>query len=336
MYKCKECGLEYKFKPDYCECGNDEFAEENPTYKTKPEKKVELNSIKITETKNFEPQSQIQTKAFAEQYPAISKFVQSVDPISGIIFCLCIIFSFIVIFFLWNPKEQLITETQPQIVTNKNIPPIEKFWNNSTEGMVQTELKKEEPKIIEQVVNNIIPKQQKNITVKAITPKVQVKTQSVSSKTPVKQPASKPANTKTYNPKSQTTATQTDKTATTSSQTVTRDPALVAAEEAKKRIEAKQEFENYKSSLRNTIGRKVDFTKVIGDGECSVSFKIDASGKLINRSFAKQSNNITLNDAVYSAIMSTPSFNPPPSAYNNEFFSLCIKFYNGNFEISLR
>ena len=25
MYKCKECGAEYKEKPDYCDCGNDEF-----------------------------------------------------------------------------------------------------------------------------------------------------------------------------------------------------------------------------------------------------------------------------------------------------------------------
>ena len=27
MYKCKDCGKEYKTKPDYCECGNNIFEE---------------------------------------------------------------------------------------------------------------------------------------------------------------------------------------------------------------------------------------------------------------------------------------------------------------------
>ena len=87
--------------------------------------------------------------------------------------------------------------------------------------------------------------------------------------------------------------------------------------------------------MRNTIARKIDFTRVIGDGSCTVSFKIDSNGRFYNRSFTKQSSNNTLNDAVYNAIMATPSFNPPPEAYNNELLNINIKFYNGNFEISL-
>lgn len=98
---------------------------------------------------------------------------------------------------------------------------------------------------------------------------------------------------------------------------------------------AKQELANYKISLRNTIGRKIDFTKVVGDGDCTITFKLDSYGKLTNRTFSKQSSNITLNDAVYAAMMSTPSFNAPPAAYNNETLKLTVKFYNGNFEISL-
>lgn len=97
----------------------------------------------------------------------------------------------------------------------------------------------------------------------------------------------------------------------------------------------KRELDNYKVGLRNTIGRKVDFTRVIGDGECVVAFKVASNGKLTNRSFAKQSSNITLNDAVYSAVMATPSYNPPPSGYNNETLNLKIRFYNGNYDVSL-
>ena len=27
MYKCSDCGAEYKVKPDYCDCGNNSFIE---------------------------------------------------------------------------------------------------------------------------------------------------------------------------------------------------------------------------------------------------------------------------------------------------------------------
>ena len=108
-----------------------------------------------------------------------------------------------------------------------------------------------------------------------------------------------------------------------------------AEEKAKQTQIAKQEYITYKAQLRNTIGRKIDFTRVIGDGSCTVSFNINSNGKLINRSFSKQSSNNTLNDEVYRAVMATPTFSPPPSAYNNETLNLNIRFSNGNFEISL-
>ena len=97
----------------------------------------------------------------------------------------------------------------------------------------------------------------------------------------------------------------------------------------------RQELANYKAKLRNTIGRKIDFTKVIGDGDCAITFKIDSNGRLVNGAFAKQSSNITLNDAVYKAFMSSRSFTAPPAGYKNETLKLYVRFYNGNFEISL-
>ena len=111
--------------------------------------------------------------------------------------------------------------------------------------------------------------------------------------------------------------------------------ALAAAESARKTSLAKQELSNYKINLRNEIGKKIDFTKVIGDGDCVISFKLDSTGKLVSRAFAKQSTNITLNNAVYNAVMATPYYKSPPSLYNNETFKLYIKFANGNFSITL-
>ena len=111
--------------------------------------------------------------------------------------------------------------------------------------------------------------------------------------------------------------------------------ALAAAENARKNSQSKQVLASYKINLRNTIGQKIDFTRVIGDGDCAVTFKVDSTGRLTNRAFAKQSTNITLNNAVYNAVMAVPSYSAPPAAYKNETLTLHIRFQNGNFAITL-
>ncbi len=122
--------------------------------------------------------------------------------------------------------------------------------------------------------------------------------------------------------------------ATTITHTQSSQP-IVQTPPAKSQAQLRQELATYKSGLRNTIGRKIDFTRVIGDGECSLSFKVNSSGRLISKAFTKQSSNITLNDAAFNALNTTTSYNPPPEGYKGETFKLTIKFYNGNFEISL-
>jgi len=135
---------------------------------------------------------------------------------------------------------------------------------------------------------------------------------------------------KTSTPKTQTqTKPQTQKSTQVPVQTTLRPKATIDTQALQK------ELSNYKVGLRNTIGRKIDFANVIGDGDCAISFNIASNGKLINRKFTKQSSNITLNDAVYKAVMATPSYNPPPSGYNNETMNLRIRFYNGNFDVTL-
>lgn len=164
----------------------------------------------------------------------------------------------------------------------------------------------------------------------------QKQTQTTYSNTPVKSapiPQSVQSTTKTNSTQTQMakvpaqTHTQT-KLATTQNQVITRTPAKTQAQ-------LKQELASYKSGLRNTIGRKIDFTRVIGDGECALSFKVNSNGRLISKAFTKQSSNITLNDAAFNALNTTTSYNPPPDAYKGETLRLTIKFYNGNFEISL-
>lgn len=355
MYKCKECGFEYEIKPEYCDCGNDEFEEVLPEVKvqeTKPadiqkEQQVKASSAKDFHIESAKPKEPARKKAFSEQYPSLARFFASIDPISGGIFLTCIILSFLIVLFAWNPTEQVITEQKTETAITKNIPSIDSFWNNSTEGMVQEKKeapKKEEPKIaiqIPKIVQSIVPQQKiqpKKISVVTVKP-TQTKTTSKTTTTPKTSNKTNTQKTTTTVQKAQTTQTPVAKPTVQVTQppivVQQKDPALIAAEEAKKSIAMKQELANYKASLRNTIGRKIDFTKVIGDGTCSISFKIDSSGKLINRSFTQQSGNITMNDAVYAAMMATPSYNPPPSGYKNETLKLTVRFQNGNFEISL-
>ena len=367
MYKCKECGAQYEEKPDYCNCGNDEFdlvqeQKEIANTKSVDNIKPEDNANKVKKvapqpaqpkTKSFTPPPQNRT--YEEQYPVLNRFINSIEPISTAVFIMCILLSLYVIFFAWNPstvdEKQEVKSEQNKTITS--IPPIDKFWNNEAPVVKQEEPKKTEP--VENIIKQIIPVQ----TQKKIEPQKIVKTQQNTTT------VSKNKTTPTTKSKTTTTATSTAKIQTnTNAQIQAQKAAEEAArkkaaqeraaaeaaqlkklqqEQAKKAAEqkakqtelAKQEFINYKAQLRNTIGRKIDFTKVIGDGSCTVAFKIDSNGKLTNRSFAKQSSNNTLNDAVYNAVMATPNFTPPPSGYNNEILNLNIKFYNGNFEISL-
>lgn len=167
------------------------------------------------------------------------------------------------------------------------------------------------------------------------TPATQPKqtTTTVKQSAPIPQTTSKTPTT-AQTTQTQTKNTQTQTTAKPQKQTQTQTAAATVMP-TKSQAQLRQELAAYKSGLRNAIGRKVDFTKVIGDGECSLSFKINSSGRLTSKAFTKQSSNITLNDAVFNALNTMTSYNPPPEGYNGETLRLNIKFYNGNFEISL-
>ena len=343
MFKCKECGCEYEIKPDFCDCGNDEFIVENSEQDVIVEKKVEKPK----------PATSIQTQNVdkpIDKKTNHSPLKSSFDAVSATIFTVCIVLSFYVVFFAWNPKEN---NTEQQETTNvtvtNNIPSIEKFWNNSLPKVVTPKEESPAAKPVETVVTS-------SKTVQNL--KVQQVSQPKKTQTTVQKQTTKPKtttvksnkNTATEQAKAQEKAKQeaelkvkqeVEQKAKQEAELKAKQQAALKAKQdaeakAKQAEKDKQELAQYKAKLRNTLGYKIDFTKVVGDGDCIVAFKINQSGQLINRSFAKQSSNITLNDAVYNAIMSTPKFNPPPAGYNNETLNLSIKFYNGNFEISLR
>ena len=359
MYKCKECGAEFEEKPDYCDCGNDEFIQDKPAIEIKQTESIKKNISEYhaeTDKKVENEPSHVKPAAsnnFHNYNTYVSKRTVSVGPVSLVIFLICIILSIYVLFFAFNEvnnnqNKEIKNNTEPSVL--QNIPSIDKIWNNAI-PVIKTEEPKEEKKV-ENIIKQIIPVQ--------TSKKTETKGKNVT-KVPIKKtvftqkmiPATKTTTVANTNKQTSVNAQEQAKIATETAAKQKAEQERKAAEaaqlkklqeeQAKKLAEQKakqaqldkQEFINYKAQLRNTIARKIDFTHVIGDGSCTVAFKIDSNGKLTNRSFTKQSANNTLNDVVYAAVMSTPTFNPPPAAYNGEVLNLNIKFYNGNFEISL-
>ena len=331
MYKCTECGMEYEIKPDYCDCGNDEFV-------ITIEEKTEPESKEQKAPKEYKQQEEVHNPSPRGRVSEGQEGVFRVAPLSLIVFLICIILSIVIICLPVKENETVIEQIKDTVVS-QSIPDIDKFWNNAVPVTEAMKLPVPEP-----------------VAVKVVTPvKQEAKlVQKPVSKT-VQKPVSKPA--QTQKPKLTVVTLQKNPAVSTVEQ-------IKKAEEAKKKAEAearakaeenarklaevqkhaenlqqamfdRQELANYKAKLRNTIGRKIDFTKVVGDGDCAISFKIDSNGRLVNGAFAKQSSNITLNDAVYKAFMSSRSFTAPPAGYKNETLKLYVKFYNGNFEISL-
>ena len=304
MFRCKECQAEYETKPDYCDCGNDTF-DEIKIEVQKPEEKETIKE-KVVEAKPEPPKPEAQPKIEVTQENIVSKISKQPSDISTfawIFFAICIILSLLIIFVIGNPtaKEDLTTEQKVEAQTNDKLPNIDDLWNNK--------LPKIEVKTIEQKPE--IPVQ------------VETKKKSVND-------APQPVKKVQSNSKKPTT-----NTVAKTSKTVQKTPTNTQTAKKTTSSANKQELANYKINLRNKIASRIDFASIVGDGSCVVSFKISNSGQLTNRNFAVQSENTSLNDVVYRAMMQTPSYIAPPQGYNGETLRLSVKIYSGSFEVSL-
>ena len=326
MFRCKECQAEYEIKPEYCDCGNDTFDEITPKIEIKPEPQKTV----LQNKPNNIQKTMKSDKVFFE-------------PISTIIFSICIVLSFIIVFFIGNPEEK--TQTTIKTNTSKqstNIPNINKIWNNAlpkAEEQRTVVVPKEKPIIPQKTTQTIQNKKTENISKTITKAKTVAKQQTIPSKQQATSSKQQIQPTTKTTPKAVPAKQNTQQTVQPQQQTKTTTNPVInqpqPTQNVQTRVVNQQELANYKINLRNKIAHKINFANVIGDGTCIISFTISNSGILQNRKFKKQSNNFTLNDVVYNAIMQTPSYNPPPSGYQNEVLSLTVKMYNGNYEVSL-
>ena len=327
MYICKDCGAKYAKKVEYCDCGNNTFdyIEDKFVAKKKAEK----------------PQKQPMTVE------------QKGELLSRIFLIFCILLSAIV----WlipvkvdNTKQNGATEIKIQ--DTKNIPPIDSFWDNTP---VYVEKKAEpEPVVINEtpIPLNAVPDyakpkpvEQKKVVQQQKTKVELKKVQSSTQKTQTS--AQKPATQKQSAQPLQKTQPKQEQKQVTPKQTSAPSPKLYEPVTPKTTSQPKTEPQKpaynpnspemlqYKGSLRAAMFSKFAVGSIQGSGNCSVRFSIDSTGKLINRAFVKQSDNKSLNDAVYYMLMSVPRFAVPPSGYNGETIQMNFSINNGSYEISI-
>ena len=340
MYKCSECGQEFNEKPDFCDCGNDTF-EQIVSEKSAPQNNIPSNQPEVSK---IEP-------SYKKNMPSI------------IFLIISIILSFITLFFVGNPKDEPKKEEDKK-ETVRNIPDIDTFWDNTKakqqavqKSGIKPAIKEEtkiapapEPKIArvelkkEPVsVNKPVVTVQKQPVQKQTAPKQQVQKQTAQTQTQVKKPSSqtKPQQVQPQTTKpqaqSQTKPQTVQQTQTVTPQQPKQQTQNVQTTVPKPQVQTSniEEMKQYKKALRNKIASNIDFLNIAGDGKCSLSFSISQGGALLNRKFVSQSQNSSLNDAVYQAMLKVSSFKAPPSSYKNETLKLTVRISGGNFEVSL-
>ena len=351
MFRCKECGTEFDVKPDYCDCGNDTFDEIVEQIESVELPKEELTLPKLENNIPFKFEQKVVKEVVREEKvektPKKEKKQEplivferpdlpqiKIEPISLTIFLICLILSFVIVFFVGNPDSNVQAKKEvKQQTINNNIPNIDKIWDNTkptAQQMAETQVAEESPAepVIEQE-----PVQVENPVQKIIAPqktqtpkKVQTKNNNAVTLPMPKQ--SKPVNVGNIQQKSKPTTTKPQQTSSS-----TQKPKVQT--QVTQSVQKVNPQAYYKVALRNKIASKIDFTNILGDGTCVVTFKVSSSGQLTNRAFAKQSDNGMLNDEVYQAIMSTPTFKAPPTGYNGATMRLTVRMYGGQFEVSL-
>lgn len=320
MYKCSECSKTYKIKPDYCDCGNDVFEEIQPALK--PARQTLKESAQ---------------KASLPQNTRLKRLIDSLDVVSVTIFVTCIILSFVIIVFV-NPKT---SDTEPKEhktvkQTSANIPDISKIWNNAL-PTVQTTV---QPKTVSAPGEKTAPSVVKN-TDTSSTQKTDVSVKKTSSSDTTK-PAQSVNATKKTQPKPVNTAQTVQKTQSKPAQSLQKTQSKPAQSvktqtQAPQKVQTKQndtEWYNYRVALRQALFHNLSVTSVQGSGKCGIEFSIDKNGKFQNRAFSFQSDNESVNQAVYKMLMKMPNYYPPPESYKGQKVKMVFLFNNGSYYIN--
>lgn len=232
------------------------------------------------------------------------------------------------------PSNNTPKVAKPKVSKEITIPDVDSYWidskskpSNATNSVSEVEVvasadmqevSTPAPVQVQEKTAASVQKPQPQQVQKDKTPK---QTASKPRKTEVKKTQTKPQDVQPKQKDKQASATQ--------NKTNVQKPAT-----AVKNTNSAKELSDYKVALRKRLFSVFPILNVSGFGSATIGFTISKDGKLLNRHFVKQSDNKSLNDAMYHMLMRTPSFNPPPESYSGEQIILRMDYNNGSYSFS--
>ncbi|MCR5260378.1 MAG: TonB C-terminal domain-containing protein [Candidatus Gastranaerophilales bacterium] len=342
-YKCKNCGQIYSEQTEYCDCGNNIFEE-------------------ILEASDIQQRAKQREEALNNLFAEDGKETQKPDVAAIVsVFSLIIaIIIFVVLMLKACTMPAKNTDKAEEAKIETEMPEIDSFWDNTAPKTP------EQPSAEKHDIVIVVPEPQKtqtNNTALNTKPATDSANRSASSSSTVQKPASNNAVNQQNEAEKKRLASEKRKLEeekrklTQEKNRIEEQKRLeekkkqeeirkqkeeqqrlleekrIAEEKEKQRQRAK-ELSDYKNSIRNTLFANFPVLTVSGSGSAQIGFSISSDGQLLNRRFVSQSNNKSLDDAMYHMLMRTPSVKKPPSSYSGEDIIMKMDFNNGSYSFS--
>lgn len=323
IYKCNNCGRNYNLKPDFCECGNNEFVEvvENFDYSTV---KTDFNSGKdvdflYAQNNSLSDEQDVNSYKNDLKMQRTSEIVAIIVFVVVLITALIMIFSNVSAFFHKSQEKTASVEIESYIPSDVN-----EYWTDSKPVSSTAQPVRQDNTT--NSVNVVNSNASKNTANQNNSPKSQVVKQTPMTSSKAEKNINSPKiNKNVTKPTQEKQKTQiVAKNNDNVSKPVTKQENTISVEE----------YLRYKNSLRNRLFANFPILTVQGQGSAKIAFSVAADGKLTNRRFVTQSGNKSLDDAMYNMLMRVPVFSTPPSGFEGREIVMQMDFNNGHYSFA--
>ncbi len=344
IFKCKNCGQEFNVDPQYCDCGNNVFIQiqeakdkiisddSNPDVPTPPKMDFEIpktlpprefTTVIVDDTNSVDDDLSEKNDVLKENYW---------NTVGLIVLIISLFFGLTLIYRAFSaPSSQNQPKASKPIIASVNIPDIDSFWDNSNNktnqtnsSAVNTNSVNEDYSSKSKDVQQTVVSEQKSKNAEISISKI------LQENKPKKSKTSQKTSNEIIKPK-QTVKSDKDSAPIKQKQVV--KPQSNQTPKANN-TNSVIEYVKYKNSLRQALFNKFPIMNVSGQGTAQVGFSVSSDGKLLNRRFIKESDNKSLNDAMYHMLMQNPSFTPPPAGYSGAEIILQMEYNDGYYSFS--
>lgn len=325
IYKCNNCGRNFNLKPDFCECGNNEFVEvvENFDYSTV---QTDFNSGKDVDFLYNQNNSSDSDDDFQNEssYENDLKKQRTSEIIAIIVFVVVLLTALIMIFSNVSALVKKSNDKTASVEIESYIPSdVNEYWTDSKPIEPQT-VNVRQGNNTNSVNTNSVNQNNSTSLAKNIAKKTDNR---ISSSNTVKNIQSKSNVKNQDSKKTQIVAkpkTEVSKPNVDVQKPVTKVDNTISVEE----------YLRYKNSLRNRLFANFPILNVQGQGTAKIAFSVSASGKLTNRRFIAQSGNKSLDDALYHMLMRVPVYDAPPKGFEGREIMMQMDFNSGHYSFS--